>query len=163
MSFLVQFYVEHAEVPFKCLIVRGFLFAINHLLKTVSLPFDLHVYVDLPLAPPRRIEEEIQAHLACCLLVLALSMYLVVNVVLLVVQLAVKVYLHSVRTDIEVSKAVYFVADKLVAGLHTHYSGLVMKNVVLKDLHCPIAPVRYHYVIRKTGTAQVGLDDTHCA
>ena len=73
-------------------------------------------------------------------------MYLVVNVVLLVVQLAVKVYLHSVRTDIEVSEAVYFVADKLVASLHAHYSGLAMKDIVLKDLHCPIAPVRYHYV-----------------
>ena len=132
-------------------------------MKTASLPFDFHVYVDLPLASPRGVEEQVQAHLACSLFGLALSTYLVVNIVLLVVQFAVKVYLHFVRPDIEVSKAVYFVADKLVTGLHAHYSGLTMKDVVLKDLHCPIPPVRYHYVIHKAGAAKVRLDDTHCA
>ena len=93
----------------------------------------------------------------------AVAPHVVFQVILLVVQPALRVEKHVPRLSPDGPELGNPVKDDLLAHLDAHYHRLAAEDVLLEVLNRFVAPVRHQDNPRETGVADVGEDGLHAS
>lgn len=93
----------------------------------------------------------------------AVAPHVVFQIILLVVQSALRVEKHVSRLSADGHELGNPIKDNLLAHLDAHYHRLAAEDVLLEVLNRFVAPVRHQDNPRETGVADVGEDGLHAS